>query len=222
MSFARDRILGEIRKRTEKNEPPSRLRARLKDPPVHTIPARARRGEAERLSLFVRMAELAKAEVVRIKTPAAFPEEVRRLLAERGLPPEVLASREPALLGLPWAAAGLRLRHGRAGAEDRTGVALALAGVAETGGLLFAASPASPMTLHLLCDLHVVLLPEERLCGTAEEAFHFLSRSADGALPSAVTLVTGPSRTADIEQRIALGAHGPREVHIVLAGRAAR
>ena len=64
----------------------------------------------------------------------------------------------------------------------------------------------------LLPDVHVTLLPEDRILPGLDELFAALGND----LPSALAIVTGPSRSADIEQKLAVGVHGPREVHVVL------
>ncbi|MGB1548320.1 MAG: LUD domain-containing protein, partial [Alphaproteobacteria bacterium] len=152
------------------------VEGRLADPPVHPLPARGRVWGEERLALFLRMAGEAKAATTRIASADQLPEEMASLLRERGLNEELLATQDPLLDRLPWAAAGIALRHGRAGDAERISLGLATAGIAETGSLLLAASPENPMSIHLLADLHIVLLPASRLFGTMEEAFAALRK----------------------------------------------
>jgi L-lactate dehydrogenase complex protein LldG len=85
-------------------------------------------------------------------------------------------------------------------------------GIAETGSLVFI--PARDRTRASWLDLEVldVELPEERIVRDLEGLFALLRSD----MPSAVTIVTGPSRTADIEQTLVVGVHGPREVHVRL------
>jgi L-lactate dehydrogenase complex protein LldG len=91
-------------------------------------------------------------------------------------------------------------------------VSRAVFGLADTGSVVLAAGPDEPRSRHLLPDVHVSLLAEERILPGLAELF-----AAVGAdLPSALAIVTGPSRSADIEQRLVVGVHGPREVHVVL------
>jgi L-lactate dehydrogenase complex protein LldG len=85
-------------------------------------------------------------------------------------------------------------------------------GLADTGSVVLAASADEPRARHLLPDVHVSLLAEDRILPGLDELF---SAVVDD-LPSALTIVTGPSRSADIEQRLVVGVHGPREVHVVL------
>ena len=224
MTDARTTILDSLRDRLERSAASkesikamrAEVNARLSDPPVHPLPARARCAGEERVSLFIRMATEAKAKTERIASAGLLPERLSPLLRERGLDQSLLAAADPLLAALPWEAAGITLRKGRAGGMDRVSLAIASAGVAETGSLLLAATPESPMSIHLLVDLHVVLLPLSRLFGTMEEAFTHL-REETPNLPSAAMFVTGPSRTADIEQQMQLGAHGPRELRIYVS-----
>ncbi len=224
MTDARATILGSLRDRLERGAASkesieamrTEVNGRLSDPPVHPLPARGRCVGEERLSLFIRMATEAKADATRIASAELLPERLSPLLRERGLNESVLAAADPLLAALPWEAAGIALRHGRAGGMDQVSIAIASAGIAETGSLLLVAKPESPMSIHLLSDLHVVLLPASRLFGTMEEAFAHLREETPG-LPSAAMFVTGPSRTADIEQQMQLGAHGPRELRIYIS-----
>jgi L-lactate dehydrogenase complex protein LldG len=92
------------------------------------------------------------------------------------------------------------------------GVSRALCGLADTGSVVLAASPAEPRARSLLPFVHVSLLPEDRIVSGLEELFEAVGSS----LPSALAIVTGPSRSADIEQKLVVGVHGPGEVHVVL------
>jgi L-lactate dehydrogenase complex protein LldG len=103
-------------------------------------------------------------------------------------------------------------RGGDVPAIEGAGVSHALYGVAETGSVVLAALPEEPRARSLLPDVHVTLLEEERVLAGLDELFV----AVGGSLPSALAIVTGPSRSADIEQMLAVGVHGPGEVHVVL------
>jgi L-lactate dehydrogenase complex protein LldG len=109
-------------------------------------------------------------------------------------------------------AAGCHVHRGAAPELEGAGVSTALYGLADTGSVVLAASPEEPRANSLLPDVHVTLLREDRILPGLEELFAALGAE----LPSALAIVTGPSRSADIEQRLAVGVHGPREVHVVL------
>ena len=91
----------------------------------------------------------------------------------------------------------------------------AFAGIAETGTLMLRSGADAPTTLNFLPDTNIVLIEAGRIVGAYEEAWAML-RAAGGAMPRTVNFITGPSRSADIEQTLQLGAHGPRRLHILL------
>jgi L-lactate dehydrogenase complex protein LldG len=95
---------------------------------------------------------------------------------------------------------------------DEVGVSRAIYGLADTGSIVLAAGPDEPRARSLLPPVHVTLLDTDRILPGLPELF----RELGSELPSALAIVTGPSRTADIEQKLVIGAHGPGEVHIVL------
>jgi L-lactate dehydrogenase complex protein LldG len=79
--------------------------------------------------------------------------------------------------------------------------------------------PTHPTTLNFLPEVHIVVLRAADVVGPYENAWARVRTARDnGAMPRTVNFVTGPSRTADIEQTIQLGAHGPRRLHIILVG----
>ena len=86
-------------------------------------------------------------------------------------------------------------------------------GIAETGTIVHSVAPGTGRLLSVLPEAHVVFLSEKDLLMNSVE---FLDRMQLGELGSALTLVTGPSRTADIEKTLVLGVHGPRQWHVVL------
>jgi L-lactate dehydrogenase complex protein LldG len=99
---------------------------------------------------------------------------------------------------------------GRSSAD--VGVSRALYGLADTGSVVLAAGPDEPRARSLLPPVHVTILETARILPGLPDLFAALGTE----LPSAVAIITGPSRTADIEQKLVIGAHGPGEVHIVL------
>jgi L-lactate dehydrogenase complex protein LldG len=88
----------------------------------------------------------------------------------------------------------------------------ALYGLADTGSVVLASSPDEPRARSLLPDVHVSVLRESRILPGLAELFAHVG----GDMPSALAIVTGPSRSADIEQSLTVGVHGPGEEHIVL------
>ncbi len=98
-------------------------------------------------------------------------------------------------------------------AEADAGVTGAEWGIADTGTLVLASGPDRPRLASLLPPVHIALLDAERVLPDLPALF-----GRTGVLPSTLTLITGPSRSADIGLVPVLGAHGPMEVVVVLVG----
>ena len=221
MSAAREQILGAVRrslKRSAGDGADQAVAARLAGHPRNLIPARADLPPAERLALFEEMVTFHDASVVRVPDAAAVPGAVTDYLKSENLPAEVRMAPDPALRDLPWQDQPLlQVSEGPARESDPVSVTGALAGVAETGTLMLHSGPEGPTSLNFLPENHVVVLPAARVLASYEDAWDLLrERFGPESLPRTINFITGPSRTADIEQTIQLGAHGPRRLHIVL------
>jgi len=192
------------------------LRGRLAAHPRHLIPARSRLPHPQQVDLFVRNVEKEFGSVARVADVDAVPGAVADYLADLNLPGSVIMAPHPELQAIPWSARPLLdVREGRAEATDAVSVQHGFAGIAETGTLMLPSSPERPVTLNLLADTAVVVLRASAVVGAYEEAWDRL-RAEVGTMPRNVMFVTGPSRSADIEQTLELGAHGPRRLHVVL------
>jgi L-lactate dehydrogenase complex protein LldG len=226
MTNGREQILGSIRKSLKRGpvtaERAAELRARVDAHARNLIPARAAAlTPDERVELFIRMAEGVQASVVRLKSAAEVPGAVADYLADKNLPAKLVMTPDPQLDGIPWADRPLlEIRRGRAEDGDLTGLTACVAAVAETGTLMLASGPESPTRNNFLPDHHLVVMRRGQVVATYEDGFDRLrARAKDGAdfvPPRTVNFITGPSRTGDIEQKIELGAHGPRRLHIIL------
>jgi len=123
----------------------------------------------------------------------------------------------PALAGIDWKRAGLEFEARAAHGGDLVGVTGAFCAIAETGSLMMASGADTPASVSLLPETHIAVVPVARVVAHMEDGWD-LARTEWGELPRAVNFISGPSRTADIEQTVVLGAHGPYRVHIVLVG----
>lgn len=121
----------------------------------------------------------------------------------------------PDFSSLDWRAAGLDVEPRPARDGDLVGITGAFCAIAETGTLMLLSGPRTHATTSLLPETHIAIVHAARIVRTMEDAWRLL-RDERGTLPRAVNFVSGPSRTADIEQTVSLGAHGPYRVHIVL------
>ena len=220
--MSKDSVLNAIRRGLRRGPLPAdqavALNARLAAHPRHPIPARSRRDHAGQVALFVANVEKEFGTVARVADASEVPGAVVDYLAAQNLPTEAAIAPHPALRAIDWSARPLlRLREGRAAATDQVAIQHGFAAIAETGTLMLPSAPERPTTLNLLAEAAIVVLAAERVVGAYEEAWDLL-RAELGAMPRNVMLVTGPSRSADIEQTLELGAHGPRRLHVVLVG----
>jgi L-lactate dehydrogenase complex protein LldF len=111
---------------------------------------------------------------------------------------------------------GIQLVHPTAesipeASQVRAGLTTALAGIADTGSLVLAGGPGRPLTASLLPELHVAILHEKDI---VEHLDQVLSRPEVKQAPATV-VITGPSRTADIEMTLTIGVHGPGELYVL-------
>jgi L-lactate dehydrogenase complex protein LldG len=136
------------------------------------------------------------------------------------LPPRLRLGADTALAKLPWREAwDIELAFGPAEASDRASLSRAVAAAAETGTLFLASGPNNPTTLSFLPEAHTILVAATDIVGPYEEAWDRLRTIyGEGRLPRTVNLISGPSRTADIEQTIVRGAHGPKRLHVLILG----
>ncbi|MDH5750516.1 MAG: lactate utilization protein [Rhodospirillales bacterium] len=222
MSAARDDILARVRAALERPPVPGRdaagVERRLRACAPNVVPARGGGDHDGQVATFIAEAERADATVDRVASRAHVANAVARYLAGNNLPTEIRRAPGPDLDGIDWAEApSLSVTAGPARAPDPVAVTSAVAGIAETGTLVLLAGPDSPTTLNFLPDTHIVVMEASRITGSYEDMWKIFRANAGAAgMPRVVNWITGPSRTADIEQTLLLGAHGPRRLHVVL------
>jgi L-lactate dehydrogenase complex protein LldG len=102
-----------------------------------------------------------------------------------------------------------------AGGAD-IGLSTAAWAIAETGSLVLESGPGKGRTVTLLPPTYVAVVPVDRVLRTVPEAIERYAGS--GGLPANVCFHTGPSRSGDIEMSLAIGVHGPGDVHVLLVG----
>ena len=224
--MSKDAILASIRRGLKRGPLPADQRAmlegRLAPHPRHLIPARSRVPRPEQIALFIRNVEKEFGSVARVPSGAEVPEAVAEYLAAQNLAPRFVLAPNEELTALPWGDKPLlEFEARRARATDTVSVQHGYAGIAETGTLMLPSDAQRPTTLNILAETEIVVLRASAVAGAYEEAWDRLRRERSdpvtgGFMPRNVMFVTGPSRSADIEQTLELGAHGPRRLHVVL------
>jgi len=220
MTGGKERVLGAVRQALGRNAPDAASLAAIKDRMTVAakgpVPVRGQDFGAAAVARFEAEAKNASALVTRLDDVSAIPAFVAGFLADHNLPSHVRIATDAALASVDWAAvAPLLAETGPADPADMASLSVAKAGVAETGTLVLVADVANPGTLNSLPQHHIVVLHADRIVGHYEEVWPSIRQ--DG-MPRAVVWVTGPSRTADIEQELLMGAHGPQMLQILIVG----
>lgn len=214
MQTARERILARVRAALGRQAPPEETVLRTLADYVARHPSGPRPpSEWDPVVRFRERALALSSTVDEVETMGGVPLAVARYLAANGLAAEAVIW--PQAAGLDWAGAGIRTHTRRAEGADLVGITGAFCAIAETGTLLLLSGAETPAATSLVPETHVAIVPVARIVKGMEDAWA-LARAERGTLPRATNFVSGPSRTADIEQTLVLGAHGPYRVHVVL------
>ena len=182
-------------------------------------PKRGQVSGDERKALFVKMAQQALASVDQARSRAEVPGLVKSYLSQHNLPAEARLAPDPRITDLDWDSQPLlSVSVGGTDGSHPVSVTGAFGGVAETGTLALTSGAPSPTLLNFLPETHIVVVDANDLSGSYEELWAKLKGQYGETMPRTLNLVTGPSRSGDIEQKIILGAHGPRALHILVVG----
>ena len=220
---ARDATLGRVRKALAKAG--DRAKARADAESYMSAHAHGPRPAmpADLLAKFMTRATDMQSTVERIADRREIPGAVARYVDGLDLPPALAAQKShagvcwPEFADLDWKGASLAIEARPTTGNDRLGVTGTFCAIAETGTLVVLSGADTPTATTLLPDTHVAVLRPDRIVSGMEEAFALVRREK-GAMPRAMNMISGPSRTGDVEQTIVLGAHGPFRVHILVVG----
>lgn len=212
---ARDNILARIREKSGRAGPTGEaelaaVRAHIAQHQRGPLPSLARHDPVAHFIAECARLNTTTAEVAAIQD---VPTEIARYLAANALRPRCVGWQEFA--GLDWAAAMLQFDDRPANGDDLIGLTGCFCAIGETGTLLLLGARMTPKATALLPETHICVAKKSRIVPTMEDAFA-LMRDETGEPPRATFFVSGPSRTADIEQTLVIGAHGPYRVHVIL------
>ncbi|MCP4933856.1 MAG: hypothetical protein GY927_06520 [bacterium] len=152
------------------------------------------------------------ASITRISSMEELIDTVAGVLSEKGLVNKIALQPDRALVDLDWGQSGFQL-----GKEVDDGVVVGIArwGIAETGSLVFHSASDMPVLFNFLPSFHIVAVRASTIVPYLESYANAANIAGDPT-PRNVCLVTGASGTTDIEGVLVTGAHGPRELHIIL------
>jgi L-lactate dehydrogenase complex protein LldG len=211
---ARERILGDIRKalgRASDHSPPGTVPLPA---PNLRIPPTERNLFTD---LFVRSFENLGGKSFRVRDCSGVVPALSEKLAQRS----AVASNSPFLrrcgiTGLPQVHTGFtdRKQLKEACATSDIGITSVEYALAATGTLVMLSNPSEARLVSLLPPVHIAVFPRSRILANLDELLSIVPQPADHT--SAMVLITGPSRTADIEQILVRGVHGPGEIYAVI------
>ena len=215
MGNARKHVLTNIRAALNRQGPlpdsiAKTLQACLNRPRANLKPAIG----ADVIAHFIDKLASVSGQVTRVAAVAEVAEVVAGHLSRFDLGDALVVAPDSDLDGIPWSNR-LAVARRSAAADDRLTVTGAYAAVAETGSLVLLSGPESPTTLNFLPDDHVIVLRESQVVPHIEDVWARMRREKR-VMPRTVNFITGPSKTADVEQTIQEGAHGPRRLHVIL------
>jgi L-lactate dehydrogenase complex protein LldG len=151
--------------------------------------------------------------VAEVTSVTDVPQAVAKYLTENKLP--LGGACWPEFANLDWAGAGLKIEARPANGDDKVGITGTFCALAENGTLMLLSGQNTHATTSLLPDNHIAIVPASRIVRAMEDGWDLL-RKEHGSLPRQVNFVSGPSRTADIEMTLVMGAHGPFGVHVII------
>lgn len=221
-SATRSRILGALRQNAPAQANPQPDTTPYLTGPYGRGTVGPRVNPAGLLDTFEQAARGWRADVLR-SDPALWPQVVRAALDARRCQTVATGAASPLQPGLATALKGLNTREFKQPLEAwkhelfntvDASVTSARAGIADTGTLVLIPDPQEPRTLSLVPPVHVAVLMASQLYASLPAAMLALQPEQD--MPTNLVLVTGPSKTSDIQQTLAFGAHGPKELVIVL------
>jgi L-lactate dehydrogenase complex protein LldG len=225
MTSSRDTVLGRVRQALGKTgaDPAAMADAQAYLHAHARGPAPA--FDADRILRFIRRAGDMESTVARVRRRDEIPAAVAAYLDALELAPAPVAPLSsqnphrgvcwPEFADLDWAQAGLSVEARPTVGDDRLGITGVFCAIAETGTLVVLSGADTPTATTLLPDTHIAIVTGNRIVDTMEDAFALI-RKERGRVPRAINMISGPSRTGDIEQTIVLGAHGPFRVHILV------
>jgi L-lactate dehydrogenase complex protein LldG len=162
---------------------------------------------------FIVKATQVSATSVRVDTLDDVPAAVTAYLGEGAFvqSPLLIAA---ALASLPWPEhAAEQAADPRA--DGMTSVTPCFAAIAETGSVVLLSSPKTPTSLNFVVAQHIVVVKRSAVAATMEQVWSRL-RASGQPMPRTINVVTGPSRTADVEQVVQVGVHGPQRMHLIV------
>jgi len=218
MTSSRDRILGRIKTGTraaDRSEADTKvLHDRIHASKRGIIPAQTKLEGKAKLEFFIAKAETQGTSIKRVRSSGDALSEVRDFLRQNNLPARLVASPSSQLddIGLQ-SASDLEVRRGAAEESDVTSLTPVYRAIAETGTIVTRSGDETPSSLNFVPEYHIAILREKDLVASYEDSWDAVREKE---MPRTVNWISGPSRSGDIAMTMFMGAHGPRQQHIII------
>lgn len=220
MSDSRAAILDRIRRTLEsagsESERIFAVRERLESHPSGVIP-NGPRTRVQIVKLFCKKAKAAGASVSQV-TRGQEAVAISKWLRNQDLPQQIRMGESRRLKRIKWPARGaMEISVGPSDGSDLVGLSHALGGIAESGTLVLASGADNPTTINFLPENHIVVVDAKDIANDHESIWARVRRTYGAkGMPRTINMITGPSRSADIEQTLIMGAHGPVRLHVLV------
>ena len=199
MSSARENIL-------------QKIRATRGDAQSNPLPELIRPAiNSDHVAQFREKLELGGGSLNQVKDYSAAASLITRFLIEKKLPMRLRLA--PALKQMQWDEEQVEISYGKSDGDDLVSVTPAFCAIAETGSVILLSGPDSPTSLNFLPDYHFVIVETSQLVAHIEDGWTQLRQQNN--IPRTINMITGPSKTADVEQTLQIGAHGPRQLRVI-------
>lgn len=171
------------------------------------------------LKQFINKVEAVSGTVKCINNEQDIPIAINEYISSEAIPANFVAANNKTLKQLHWDDS-FNIEYRAASSNDITSLSVAYAGIAETGSLVLCSSAESATTLNFLPDNFICVIRRNEIFQSMEDIWDLLrsdiKQNKLKEIPRSINFITGPSRTADVEQTIQLGAHGPRRLHVII------
>ena len=229
--MSKEQMLLKIRRRLKASKDDrTRIAAvdsRMSAAKVNTVPQRAKLNYNEAINDFEKRIVSARATVSKVTSHKEIVDEIYRYLdhsLEKGSGnyqdkhlsnSEVCLNEEVRQLGLDFSSVPeLNVVTWHPKVSLTTSITMAFSAVAESGSIVIRSSQGNGISQNFLGDTHIVLLRSSDIVGSFEDIWKRVRE--EGSMPRDLTLVSGPSCTGDIEMVMEYGAHGPKQLHIII------
>lgn len=214
-AFILDKLRAQISSSVSYENRLAAVAERLAKHPTGVLPAMPAT-RIKRVNRFIEKVIASQATIEQITRRNAA-KAISEYLRNHNLPGEIRMGNDERLKIVRDKPNGLVIKHGRSDGLDLASLSHAEAGVVETGTLALFSGAGNPTTLNFLPENHIVMVSENDIVAHYEDVWTLArARFGEGQMPRTLNFITGPSRSADIEQTLLLGAHGPLRLHVLL------